>query len=297
MNQQNLRLGAIFQKGRTVDPLLSLRRAAFAALLGLAPAGSADAQSRAPDDLITVEVATVGIGLVSRVPVVILHDPVSDKTMPVWIGSSEADAIARSLFGVKSPRPMTHDLLAEMIKAMQGRVAEVLINDSKGGVYYGRIHILTREKKIVDVDSRPSDAVALALRTGAPIRVKHDLLASAPEVTVRADSETPDFARALGLTVVSPTPETRKLFSLPNRDGVVVVESLDEADEAGLRRGDLIIEVNGKTMKTAQAFWDAVRAGRASGPVRIKYWRGGKETEVRVAPRRPKGEQAPAVPA
>src|SRR5256885_2244732 len=105
--------------------------------------------------------------------------------------------------------------------------------------------------------SRPAEAQAQAsedlitvevatVRTGAPIRVKRDLLESAPEVTVRADSESPDFARALGLTVVSPTVETRKLFALPNRDGVVVVESQDEADAAGLRRGDLIVEVNGK---------------------------------------------------
>ena len=280
-----------------MNDLLSLRRAAFAALLGLASAGPAEAQMRPSDDLITVEVATVGIGLVTRAPVVILHDPLSDKTMPVWIGTAEAEAIARSLFGVKSPRPMTHDLLAEMIRAMDGKVAEVLINDSKGGVYYGRIHILTRQKQIVDVDSRPSDAVALALRTGAPIRVKRDLLESAPEVTVRADSETPDFARALGLTVVSPTPETRKLFSIPSRDGVVVVESQDEADEAGIRRGDLITEVNGKALRSAQAFWDAVRQARSSGPIRIKYLRGGKEGEVRITPRRPKGEPAPAVPA
>src|SRR5581483_4840824 len=116
-----------------------------------------------------------------------------------------------------------------MIRAMDGKVAEVLINDSRGGVYYGRIHVLTRQKQMVDVDSRPSDAVALALRTGAPIRVKREILEAAPEVTVRPDSETPDFARALGLTVVSLTPEIRKSFSLPNRAGVVVVEALEEA--------------------------------------------------------------------
>src|SRR5262249_48904636 len=106
-------------------------------MLGGMPARApAETQQKGPEDLIPVEVATVGIGLVSRVPVVILHDPVSDKTMPVWIGTSEAEAIARSLFKIKSPRPMTHDLLADLIRAMDGNLEEVLVNDSKDGVYY-----------------------------------------------------------------------------------------------------------------------------------------------------------------
>src|SRR5687767_10165635 len=97
------------------------------ALLTALTATVAPAQNRPADDLIKVEVATVGIGLVSRNPVVVLHDPVSEKTMPVWVGAAEAQAIARSLFGVKSPRPMTHDLLADVVVALGGKVEEVVV--------------------------------------------------------------------------------------------------------------------------------------------------------------------------
>jgi bifunctional DNase/RNase len=228
---------------------------------------------------------------------VILHDPVSDQTMPVWVGTAEGEAIARSLFGVKSPRPMTHDLLADMVKAMEATVEEVLVNDSRDGVYYGRVHIRTRQEALVDIDSRPSDAVALALRTGAPIRVTRRLLDEAPEIQIAPDGKSPDFSRALGLTVVSASDEIRKMFELPKRDGVVVVESRDEAAQAGVRRGDLILEVNGKKPKDAQAFWEAVRSARIGETVELRYWRDGKEHTVRVTRQRPQPVPSPAVPA
>src|SRR5215472_9608726 len=95
------------------------------------------AQRETSDRMVTVEVANVGVGLVTRSPVVILHDPISDKTMPVWVGTAEAEAIARALFGIKAPRPMTHDLLADMIRALDATVEEVRVVDEKDGVYYG----------------------------------------------------------------------------------------------------------------------------------------------------------------
>jgi serine protease DegQ len=97
--------------------------------------------------------------------------------------------------------------------------------------------------------------------------------------------------------VVSPTDEIRKMFELPKRDGVVVVESLDEAADAGIRRGDLIVEVNGTTPKNAQVFWEVVRATRSGGTIDLTYWRDGKETTVRVTRRSPRGTPTPAVPA
>jgi bifunctional DNase/RNase len=268
----------------------------MALTIGLAVSTPASAQSAARDSLITVEVATVGVGLITRAPVVILHDPVSDKTMPVWVGTAEAEAIARALFGIKPARPMTHDLLADMIKSLDASVEEVVVTDSRDGVYYGRVHLRTKEKELVDVDSRPSDGVALALRTGAPIRVSKRLLEEAEQVTVMPDENNLDFARALGLTVVSPTDEVRRLFKLPKRDGVIVVEANGEAAEAGIKRGDLIFEANGRTPKTAQEFWEAVRTTR-SGSTSLRYWRDGKENEIKVGPRRRESRPGAPVPA
>jgi hypothetical protein len=176
-------------------------------------------------------------------------------------------------------------------------VEEVLVTEMKNGVYYGRVHLRTKQQELVDIDSRPSDGLALALRTGAKIRVSKRLLEEAEEVTVMGSDDSPDFARALGLTVVSPNDDIRKLFKLPRRDGVIVVEANGEAADAGIRRGDLIIDANGRTPKTAQEFWDAVRASR-SGTTSLRYWRDGKESQIKVTPKRREGRPGnPAVPA
>src|SRR5712692_7234112 len=147
-----------------------LRSGGLAAAIGLAAGSPAVGQERGPaKDLVTVEVETVGVGLTTGAPVVILHDPATDKTLPVWVGRAEAEAIARSLFGIKTPRPMTHDLLTDIIRTLDASVQEVRVTELRGETYYGAVRLQAKgEKKIVEVDSRPSDAVALALRTGAP---------------------------------------------------------------------------------------------------------------------------------
>jgi len=214
-------------------------------------------QKETRDSFVTVEVSTVGVGVITRMPVVILHDPVSGKTVPVWIGAAEAEAIARALFGIKPPRPMTHDLLADMIRALDAKVEDVRVIDAKEGVYYAQVRLRARQK-VLEVDSRPSDAIALAMRLDAPIRVAKRLLDDAPHVAVESDEHSPDIARTLGLTVVSSTTESRDAFKLPARDGVVVVDAGGEAADVGLKRGDLIFEVNGRTLKTAQSFWEMI---------------------------------------
>ena len=260
-------------------------------------ASAALGQKEPRDSFVTVEVSTVGIGVITRMPVVVLHDPVSDKTMPVWVGAPEAEAIARALFGIKPPRPMTHDLLADMIRALDAKVEDVRVIDMKEGVYYGQVRLRTRQK-VLEVDSRPSDAIALALRLDAPIRVAKHLLDEAPHIAVESDEHSPDIARALGLTVVSATGETRDAFKLPARDGVVVVDAGGEAAAAGLQRGDLIFEVNGRTPKTAQSFWEMIHVAPLAKPIAVRYWRGGKEAEVQITPRRKEGKPVgPAVPA
>jgi bifunctional DNase/RNase len=274
-----------------------MRSPLLACIVAATMASPALGQKAPRDSFVTVEVSTVGVGVISRMPVVILHDPASDKTMPVWVGAAEAEAIARALFGIKPPRPMTHDLLADMIRALDARVEDVRLVDAKDGVYYGQVRLRTRQK-VLEVDSRPSDAIALAMRVDAPIRVALRLLDDAPHVAVESDEHSPDIARTLGLTVVSSTTETRDAFKLPARDGVVVVDAGGEAADAGLRRGDLIFEVNGRALKTAQSFWEMIHVAPSVKPVVMRYWRGGKEAEVQITPRRKEGKPVgPAVPA
>lgn len=124
-----------------------------------------------------VEMKVVGLALdeVSQVPILILKDKDEKKVLPIWIGAMEAVAISLVLNNVKLPRPMTHDLLLQAILQLGGDVQRVVISDLKEGTYYARIDV-GQGDSIVGLDSRPSDAIALALRADVPIYAMEQVL-------------------------------------------------------------------------------------------------------------------------
>ncbi len=100
--------------------------------------------------------------------IVVLRDEDNAEMLPIWVGKSEASAISFALEQVSAPRPMTHDLMKSMLDAVNAKVISVVVNDLSDNTYYAKIH-LTYEDSEYSVDSRPSDAIALALRAKAPI--------------------------------------------------------------------------------------------------------------------------------
>ncbi|MFA4015071.1 MAG: hypothetical protein RUDDFDWM_000137 [Candidatus Fervidibacterota bacterium] len=129
------------------------------------------AQVEVPPDYIEVEVSGVVTDKLGE-PVVLLVDRASDKYLPIWIGPSEALAIAMALSNRKPSRPMTHDLLNTVIKALEGEVLRVVIHKLVEGTYYANIVLKGKGKeKVQEIDARPSDSIALALRAKAPIYV------------------------------------------------------------------------------------------------------------------------------
>ena len=120
--------------------------------------------------MIEVIIDSIRVSLMSQYRIVILKDTTSDRYLPIWIGPCEADAITIELQEMPPQRPLTHDLLKSMIRELDGKVVHILINDLRHDVYYARIVIDIGGKQI-EVDSRPSDAVALAVRVKAPIFV------------------------------------------------------------------------------------------------------------------------------
>jgi S1-C subfamily serine protease len=138
------------------------------------------------------------------------------------------------------------------------------------------------EKKIREVDSRPSDALALALRTDAPIRVARKILSMVPEFDFIAPEGPNQVVQALGMTVVVATPSLRKEFRLGDRQGIVVTSAFGAAREKGVRRGDLIVEVNGKAIEEPTALFEAVRATKPRAPVRITFWRDGDTRTIEL---------------
>ena len=126
----------------------------------------------AAGDLVPVELSTLGVDGRSGSPIVVLRDPASGSVLPIWVGPMEAQAIALVLHGVVPPRPMTHDLMAKLISELHAELEEVIVTDLRNSTYFGVLRLrVAGEKKPRDVDTRPSDAIALALRAGAPIRV------------------------------------------------------------------------------------------------------------------------------
>jgi bifunctional DNase/RNase len=123
--------------------------------------------------MIEVTIDSIRVSLMSQhrvVRVVVLKDTNSDRYLPIWIGPCEADAITIELQEMPPQRPLTHDLLKTVIREMGGRVVHILINDLRNDVYYARIVVDVKGSQ-VEIDSRPSDAIALAVRVKTPIFV------------------------------------------------------------------------------------------------------------------------------
>ena len=121
---------------------------------------------------------------ITNTPIVILRDKGGDRVLPIWVGIFEANAIALQIENVTTPRPMTHDLLRNVIEDLHARVDKIVVSDVQENTFYAVIH-LTMNDQALSIDARPSDAIALALRTRAPIFV---------EDTVIDHAKTVDFA-------------------------------------------------------------------------------------------------------
>ena len=137
-----------------------------------------------------LEMKVKGLALdpLSNMPMIILHDEEDKRSLPIWVGLFEANAVALELEKISTPRPMTHDLIKNILDALNARVAKVVVNDLRENTFYAVIHLRLGTADIT-VDSRPSDAIALALRVGAPISVEEEVIAKAKTVEVPVSKE------------------------------------------------------------------------------------------------------------
>ncbi len=128
---------------------------------------------------------------ITNMPIVILRDAAGEHVLPIWVGIFEANAIALQIENVATPRPMTHDLLRNVISDLNGSVEKIVVCDLKENTFYALIYVRTRDE-VVAVDARPSDAIALALRVSAPIYVEDAVVRNAKNLDFapdKADSE------------------------------------------------------------------------------------------------------------
>lgn len=126
---------------------------------------------------------------VTNMPIVVLRDATGEKTLPIWVGMFEAHAVALQLENSSPSRPMTHDLLRHVIEALGATVSEVHITDVREGTFFAVVYLLSGGETIA-VDARPSDALALALRTRAPVYVADPVLADARPLDTPTSQDT-----------------------------------------------------------------------------------------------------------
>jgi hypothetical protein len=121
------------------------------------------------------EVKALLIDPTSNSPVILLKDRNSSKAMPIWIGEAEAMSIALELQGYSFPRPLSHDLMKQLIEVLGGTLERVVISNLKESTYYATLYVRTPDNAVKEIDARPSDSIALALRTRSPVYIADEV--------------------------------------------------------------------------------------------------------------------------
>ena len=172
--------------------------------------------------MIEMTIESIRVSLINYQRVVILKEKAADRYLPIWIGPAEADAIAVRLQEVSVARPLTHDLLRSIIDALGAQVNCIVVNDLANDTFYARI-LLDVNGKSLEIDSRPSDAIALAVRAQVPIYAEDSVLEKAGVIL---DKEGEATTEAVTENIAKPSPEELEKLS-PFRD---FIDSLDMED-------------------------------------------------------------------
>lgn len=245
-----------------------------------------------PDDLVAVELATVGVDPFSGAPLVLLREPGSGDVVPISIGPEEARAILRAIESVETPRPMTHDTAIAMIDAMGGTLHRIMVDALIDNTYHGVLDIRLEDDPDtpVYVDTRPSDALALAVRTGAGILVAPEVLQATRgrEFEGLGDDQS---VTALGINVGVLTDQIRSDLGFPDEPGLVVNRAVGEAQDKGIEPGSMILSVNGEVPETPLEFLELVQATPQDENAVIRFWFDGTEQEIELDTDVPEGER------
>lgn len=124
---------------------------------------------------VEMKIRTLMMDPVTQMPIVVLRDATGNSILPIWVGVYEANAIALEIEKISTPRPMTHDLIKTLLMGIDARVDRIVVNELKDDTFYAVIWI-EKDGQMISIDSRPSDALAIALRTDSPIFVNENVL-------------------------------------------------------------------------------------------------------------------------
>lgn len=185
---------------------------------------------------------------------VLLTDEDGKKFLPIAVGGDQALSIQLGRNGQAAKRPLTHDLMASIFKALQVEVKSVTITDLRDGIYYAEI-MLRQNGRMHKIDARPSDAIALSLRTQAPIYAMPHLLQPLTNLRTRPEEESSEPAASIwGMEVQALTENLANFFG--RSEGVLVADLVDPspASESGLQVGDIILRVDNQEIRDVETF-------------------------------------------
>ena len=148
--------------------------------------------------MVEVRVARLGLDSASKTYVVILQEKNGDRLLPIWIGQPEAESIVMQMNGMKRERPLTHDLCKSLIVGLGGTLRRVQITKVQKSTYYAELHV-ERDDAIVQIDARPSDSIAIALRLSAPIFAQESLL-----TMIETESDESEFTASASEPALEP---------------------------------------------------------------------------------------------
>lgn len=246
------------------------------------PHAAAGRQLAVPvEEMVAVEIATVAIAE-RGAPVVLLREPNANKVVPIFIGPEQAIAISHALRATRMARPMTHDLLLQVINSLKAELLNVYVDDLRDSAFMGMLELaVPGRSEPLHIDSRPSDALALAVRAGAGIHIAPKVLEVAQAIEYEGLDD--EVVSAVGITVNLVTDELRAALSLPERKGVLVSNVTGPAAEAGLRPGALILKVNGQPPTTPMEFLELIRTTPEGEKAKLVYWQEGDEHRLEIS--------------
>lgn len=142
--------------------------------------------------MVEVKVDAIRVNVMGSHRVIVLKDLDSNRFLPIWIGQPEADAITIHMSDVRVARPLTHDLIVTLVRDLGAQVRHVVVNELREETFFARVVLRTRDGKEVEIDARPSDAIAIAVRVNCPIFVEDDIMINHGQEPEEEDGSVPD---------------------------------------------------------------------------------------------------------
>lgn len=230
---------------------------------------------------VEVQVRRILLDPSSGTPVVILESRQEKEIVPIWIGKFEATSIALQLEHKNLPRPNTHDLIRNILGALDAKLDRITITELRNSTYYAVITLKVRGREL-HIDARPSDAIAVALRAGAPIYAAPQVLKKTPGLN-EVETQGTKLRRTMGFHVQDMTPELASLLHTQTVQGVLIaeVESTSLGYKSGFRRGDVITRLNGQATNTARQL-EALFEQERSRKINFQIHRDGQSLTIVV---------------